>query len=740
MKKTSILFFALLIAALFGEPASASVSECNFGKYNDASTIYVARDGSGDYNCDGTDDQVQINAAFKELKNSGGAYKSVYLKGGTYIISGPIDGIVSNSTFEGDSGAIVRLKDHAGWNATYTGKTNIFEPLIGTGRTAVNNVEIKCFELDINYANNFSTTSLNLYVPGYPSWKNKKRYNSPDLYSCCESKTDDRMYGLGYYTGIYFLNSSNISIHDMYIHSGMNDGIKFESSVRDVEIYDNVIYKMGHEGVFAGSTTNLAIYRNVVTARISSGLRTQNASNVSIFNNVIDSVGNLEFGAGPGVQIDPGSSGIKVYQNIIYKTSGPGVWVYANTTGIDISNNIFAETGVSHAINYAGGVVTKSSDITVRNNVFDSSYQAGVYVQAGSANVLNNIIINTQKGTGISAGSYYGIKVSSGSATSRNNCFYNNSGGDYGGSVSNKSGDLINTNPLFVSPNSSNPASGDYHIKSVAGRWDPNAKIWTTDSQSSPCIDKGNSSSLYANEPAPNGGIINIGRYGNTTQASLSGTIIVVPPDPVDDTFSFTFTPPGNSSSPSSPTYSSSFSSTFPAFFAPSYSSPPDSTVYITPTLTVVNGSGSGVYNTGDVITITADAPSSPLYVFRTWYGATDHISDFNSSTTTVTMPNESITITALYEHAPFSVIFSKFSSANNPIEIVTNILKWLLLMAGAIGFIVIIIGGVHYITSSGDEQKSVIGKRIVTQAVFGLVIILLSYAIISVIAETFVD
>src|SRR5207237_2279640 len=40
----------------------------------------------------------------------------------------------------------------------------------------------------------------------------------------------------------------------------------------------------------------------------------------------------------------------------------------------------------------------------------------------------------------------------------------------------------------------------------------------------SPVIDHGDSSFAFANEPAPNGGFVNIGAYGNTSQASKSQT------------------------------------------------------------------------------------------------------------------------------------------------------------------------------------------------------------------------
>ena len=38
----------------------------------------------------------------------------------------------------------------------------------------------------------------------------------------------------------------------------------------------------------------------------------------------------------------------------------------------------------------------------------------------------------------------------------------------------------------------------------------------------SPAIDRGDAASVYSNEPAPNGGFINLGSDGNTDQASPS--------------------------------------------------------------------------------------------------------------------------------------------------------------------------------------------------------------------------
>jgi len=63
---------------------------------------------------------------------------------------------------------------------------------------------------------------------------------------------------------------------------------------------------------------------------------------------------------------------------------------------------------------------------------------------------------------------------------------------------------------------------GDFHLKSATGRYDPATKSFVTDATSSPCIDKGDPASAFALEPAPNGGRIDLGTYGNSAEASKS--------------------------------------------------------------------------------------------------------------------------------------------------------------------------------------------------------------------------
>jgi len=92
----------------------------------------------------------------------------------------------------------------------------------------------------------------------------------------------------------------------------------------------------------------------------------------------------------------------------------------------------------------------------------------------------------------------------------------------------------IDADPCFFDPGCWDPngtpddpnddfwINGDYHLKSQAGRWDPNSESWVKDDVTSPCIDAGDPLDPIGHEPFPNGGIINMGAYGGTAEASKS--------------------------------------------------------------------------------------------------------------------------------------------------------------------------------------------------------------------------
>jgi parallel beta-helix repeat protein len=75
----------------------------------------------------------------------------------------------------------------------------------------------------------------------------------------------------------------------------------------------------------------------------------------------------------------------------------------------------------------------------------------------------------------------------------------------------------------FPEENFADVLNGDFHLRSVVGRHLPGSGL-VTDTIHSVLIDIGSPGSGYTNEPAPNGGRLNIGAYGATAEASLSRT------------------------------------------------------------------------------------------------------------------------------------------------------------------------------------------------------------------------
>ncbi len=87
----------------------------------------------------------------------------------------------------------------------------------------------------------------------------------------------------------------------------------------------------------------------------------------------------------------------------------------------------------------------------------------------------------------------------------------------------------MNEDPQFA-----DAITGDFHLKSTRGRWDPSSQTWVVDDTDSPCIDAGTSFVVddpnyaitgpfdWTGELWPHGKHINIGTYGGSAQASLS--------------------------------------------------------------------------------------------------------------------------------------------------------------------------------------------------------------------------
>ncbi|MCK5413514.1 MAG: hypothetical protein KAI57_04040 [Candidatus Pacebacteria bacterium] len=84
--------------------------------------------------------------------------------------------------------------------------------------------------------------------------------------------------------------------------------------------------------------------------------------------------------------------------------------------------------------------------------------------------------------------------------------------------------------------------------------------------------------------------------------------------------------------------------------------------------------------------------------------------------------------------------------NVTNPIQtsdfsvLVGNVLQWVLGVAGSISLLMLIAGGIMYITSAGDEQKIATSKKLITWTIFGLIVVLASYSIIVVLDSILTD
>ena len=76
--------------------------------------------------------------------------------------------------------------------------------------------------------------------------------------------------------------------------------------------------------------------------------------------------------------------------------------------------------------------------------------------------------------------------------------------------------------------------------------------------------------------------------------------------------------------------------------------------------------------------------------------------------------------------------------NTTKPVDLAKIIIDTLLFIVGAIAVVMIIIGGIIYVTSAGDSGKVTQGKNTVLYAVIGLVVALLAFAIVNWVVDRF--
>ncbi len=241
--------------------------------------------------------------------------------------------------------------------------------------------------------------------------------------------------------------------------------------------------------------------------------------------------------------------------NLVYNNAGVGIKareteaisrnvIHGNDIGVDLW--AYYAGSVDHNVLYGNAVAgiratgASTGAISFTHNTIDQATGDGIRLLGGVDDVtlLNNIIV---------VGSGYGVNVSSDSQddfASDYNLFYTTGTGKVGywagaqttlaqwRSASGKDPMSLWADPLFV-----NAAGGDYHEQSTRGSFHDGTLAVLLDGSGLPyayggdlqadaaqsrAIDRGSAASAFNLEPAPNGGFVNLGAYGNTPQASQS--------------------------------------------------------------------------------------------------------------------------------------------------------------------------------------------------------------------------
>jgi hypothetical protein len=254
-------------------------------------------------------------------------------------------------------------------------------------------------------------------------------------------------------------------------------------------------------------------------------------------------------GRGGGIHCDIGRHSVATLERCIIENNsaenGGGLWL-DNECDMVIDNCKI----VSNTADYRGGGIQSAwSDILISNSIVNGntavSIGGGMWIWEGNPTIANSTFTGNSAGSG---GAIFGDYYSN--TTIRNSIIWNNTAENghevclskaasgpasmtvsysdvQGGSseivlgpgcVLNWEIGNINTDPCFA-----DPCNGDYHLQSVAGRWDPNNQNWVVDANTSLCIDAGNPGCPLGDEPNDANNIrINMGAYGGTAEASKS--------------------------------------------------------------------------------------------------------------------------------------------------------------------------------------------------------------------------
>ena len=406
-------------------------------------------------------------------------------------------------------------------------------------------------------------------------------------------------YGTGVYDYGYGYNAISRSVI-----SASNDayaGVHFGGSSEGTIINLSAITAQGVYGVYDESYGYNTINKSVISAREygiyneSTGENTVSASVISAMST--DGTGIYDYSYGSsitGSTISAAAMGVRIEERnggqftlsdntIIPAVSGDydtyGIYLNGLTNGADIhDNNIYyrsagSNPGYTAYGLYAGSVTGLNFNHNRLNNpgMVTGGSSLMVYLDAVQS---SDFKFNDVNSTGTGLTNAYLLKAADSDLTVKDNIFfsswsvsgaaaslriesstaalnYNNWFGLNLAVLDGQSYPLARNwaagyddNSIFTDPLWHNPSAGaeDFHLASQTGRY-LNGNWETTDAANSLAIDAADPAEPLGDEPAPNGGVANLGSYGGTVEASMTGLNQPVLVSPADGEIVITTTP-----------------------------------------------------------------------------------------------------------------------------------------------------------------------------------------------------
>ncbi len=271
-------------------------------------------------------------------------------------------------------------------------------------------------------------------------------------------------------------------------------------------------WRAGDEQRFHGCIDDVRIYNEALSAAEVTDLYLSNS---------------LRYVAADGNDANPGNSPAQpfatIQKAIDVAKDGDTVLVYPGVYAEEVSFK-----GKAITVTSAGDAATiqspgafgvlfagKEGSRSVLKNLIIKGSPDGVFIPGGTPTLRNLTIVSC--GTG--------IKCLGGQPTVSNCILWDNTEADVAGcwiwyrcaeryfpAIGN-----ISADPLFV-----DPAGGDYHLRSKAGRYRALDGAWIADKTTSPCLDAGDPADDWSFEPQPNGGRIDMGAHGGSPYTSKS--------------------------------------------------------------------------------------------------------------------------------------------------------------------------------------------------------------------------